>query len=94
GAKGTENKRVAGPAGQETGHETGDIGAEHAAPDWSHGLRQLYDSVVEEDLPDSFRALLDKLDETDPGDIDEDGATHDKTPSTGGGAPSSKGDGA
>ncbi|WP_427964607.1 NepR family anti-sigma factor [Altererythrobacter sp.] len=33
-------------------------------PDWADGLRQLYDSVVEEPLPDSFRDLLDKLDDS------------------------------
>lgn len=32
------------------------------APEWTHSLRQLYDSVVEEPLPDSFKTLLDKLD--------------------------------
>lgn len=31
-------------------------------PDWVLGLRQLYDSVVEEPLPDTFRELLSKLD--------------------------------
>ena len=31
-------------------------------PEWADGLRKLYDSVVEEPLPDSFRDLLDKLD--------------------------------
>lgn len=31
-------------------------------PDWASGLRQLYDSVVEEPLPDSFNDLLSKLD--------------------------------
>ena len=34
-------------------------------PDWANGLRQLYDSVVEEPLPDSFQDLLDKLDVKD-----------------------------
>ena len=34
-------------------------------PDWSDGLRQLYDSVLDEDLPDSFKDLLSKLDEKD-----------------------------
>lgn len=33
------------------------------APEWADGLKQLYDSVVEEDLPDAFRDLLDRLDE-------------------------------
>ena len=31
-------------------------------PNWSKGLRQLYDSVVDEPLPDSFSELLSKLD--------------------------------
>ena len=34
-------------------------------PDWAVGLRQLYDSVVEEPLPDSFSDLLSKLDSDD-----------------------------
>lgn len=36
------------------------------APEWADGLKQLYDSVVEEDLPDSFKTLLARLDEIDP----------------------------
>lgn len=32
------------------------------APDWTEGLKRLYDSVVEEPLPDSFRELLARLD--------------------------------
>lgn len=32
-------------------------------PGWTNGLRQLYDQVVDEDLPDSFRDLLARLDE-------------------------------
>lgn len=36
-----------------------------AKPDWASGLRRLYDSVVEEPLPDCFKDLLAKLD--DPG---------------------------
>jgi hypothetical protein len=38
----------------------------HRAPEWADGLKQLYDSVVEEDLPDSFKNLLARLDEIDP----------------------------
>lgn len=34
-------------------------------PDWANGLRQLYDAVVDEPLPDSFRDLLDQLDSKD-----------------------------
>ena len=48
-----------------TGAEPGQK-AEKAAPkpDWADGLKTLYDSVVEEPLPDSFKDLLDKLDDT------------------------------
>ena len=34
-------------------------------PGWTSGLRQLYDQVVDEDLPDSFHALLARLDESE-----------------------------
>ncbi|MFA6220162.1 MAG: NepR family anti-sigma factor [Erythrobacter sp.] len=37
-------------------------GGRVARPEWADGLRQLYDSVVDEPLPDSFRDLLAKLD--------------------------------
>jgi hypothetical protein len=30
--------------------------------DWASGLKQLYDSVVDEPIPDAFRDLLSKLD--------------------------------
>ena len=36
-----------------------------AQPDWAKGLQRLYDSVVEEDLPDSFKDLLSQLDKQD-----------------------------
>lgn len=32
-------------------------------PDWAKGLQRLYDSVVEEPLPDCFKELLSKLDD-------------------------------
>lgn len=41
-------------------------GSPQRAPEWADGLKQLYDSVVEEDLPDSFKDLLARLDEIDP----------------------------
>ena len=31
-------------------------------PEWATGLRQLYDSVVDEDIPDQFKDLLSQLD--------------------------------
>ena len=32
-------------------------------PEWAAGLRRLYESVVEEPIPDSFSKLLDQLDD-------------------------------
>ncbi len=32
-------------------------------PEWANGLRELYKSVVDEPLPDTFQDLLSKLDE-------------------------------
>ncbi len=37
-------------------------GAKPRAPEWADGLKRLYDSVLDEPLPDSFAQLLDKLD--------------------------------
>lgn len=37
-------------------------GGKAKSPEWATGLRRLYDSVVEEPLPDSFAQLLDQLD--------------------------------
>ena len=34
-------------------------------PEWAAGLKRLYDSVVDEPLPDSFKDLLSKLDSND-----------------------------
>lgn len=35
-------------------------------PEWTSGLKRLYDSVLDEPLPDSFSDLLSKLDENEP----------------------------
>lgn len=37
-------------------------------PGWADGLRKLYDSVVDEPLPDSFKDLLAQLDDGKKGD--------------------------
>ncbi|MXO59826.1 hypothetical protein GRI89_09770 [Altererythrobacter salegens] len=37
----------------------------HGEADWTKGLKKLYDSVVDEPLPDAFRDLLSKLDSED-----------------------------
>ena len=34
-------------------------------PGWAAGLRRLYDSVVDEEIPDNFRDLISKLDKDD-----------------------------
>ncbi|MDE1467161.1 NepR family anti-sigma factor [Aurantiacibacter sp. D1-12] len=36
-------------------------------PEWTSGLKRLYDSVLDEPLPDSFKDLLSKLDENENG---------------------------
>ena len=38
-------------------------GGKAKTPEWANGLKRLYDSVVEEPLPDSFAQLLDQLDD-------------------------------
>ncbi|HTN14829.1 MAG TPA: NepR family anti-sigma factor [Devosia sp.] len=35
-------------------------------PEWADGLKRLYDSVVEEPLPDAFNDLLSRLDDGKP----------------------------
>lgn len=39
--------------------------AQQELPGWTNGLRQLYDQVVDEELPPSFRDLLARLDKAD-----------------------------
>jgi len=53
-AKGKEEKTIQSAA---TRREEGP-----GSPGWASGLRQLYDSVVDEPLPDQFKDLLSKLD--------------------------------
>lgn len=38
-------------------------GGKPRSPEWADGLKRLYDSVVDEPLPDSFAQLLDQLDD-------------------------------
>jgi hypothetical protein len=40
-------------------------GARSRDPEWAAGLKRLYDSVVDEPLPDAFKDLLHKLDAAD-----------------------------
>ena len=60
----TSDKKTAEPAlERETkSSRASTIPATGQEPDWANGLRQLYDSVVDEPLPDSFKDLLSQLD--------------------------------
>ena len=37
--------------------------AKQRGPEWASGLKQLYDSVIDEPIPDAFKDLLSKLDD-------------------------------
>ena len=50
----TENSQIGKPADNDA-----------ARPDWADGLKQFYDSVVDEPLPDELSKLLDQLDENE-----------------------------
>lgn len=51
------------PPQKKAAYKGGKAASEKAG--WAVGLRQLYDSVVDEPLPDSFQDLLSKLDGAD-----------------------------
>lgn len=57
---------AAGGAGGSNGGDAAHGSARGRPPEWADGLKQLYDSVVEEALPDSFKDLLDRLDAIPP----------------------------
>jgi hypothetical protein len=59
-AKGRRASKTMSPGQQSTqSHQRGQ------QPEWAKGLRRLYNSVVEEPLPDSFADLIAKLDSED-----------------------------
>ena len=47
---------------ESSGHSPDKATPKGARPEWADGLKQLYDSVVDEPLPDTFKDLLAKLD--------------------------------
>ncbi len=63
---GMASNQEQGGSGHSGGTSRGSNAAQRREPEWADGLKQLYDSVVEEDLPDNFRDLLDRLDQADP----------------------------
>ena len=65
-------------SGDQTPEHSGEA-ADARQPEWADGLRQLYDSVVDEPLPDTFKDLLDQLDDAGP----DDGQTSDEASAEG-----------
>ncbi len=55
----TEVKKTARPAGAVARSR---VKPEAPDPGWSDGLRQIYDQVVDEDLPEALKDLLARLD--------------------------------
>lgn len=43
-----------------------EVGAIDISLDWTSGLRQIYDSVVDEPIPDSFRQIIAQLGDDEP----------------------------
>ncbi len=54
-----------GQNGQKGKPGTRPVPRKNGEPGWAQGLRQLYNSVLNEPLPDSFDDLLKKLDKGD-----------------------------
>lgn len=54
--RGNENKDLAHGPGKAEGGRVRD-------PEWTASLKQLYDSVLDEPIPDSFKDLLSRLDD-------------------------------
>lgn len=54
----TKDSMSPGTTSSDTRHQT-------TQPEWASGLKRLYNSVVEEPLPDSFADLIAKLDDSD-----------------------------
>jgi hypothetical protein len=64
GAGTTLNKRSSGspPRGGPDKKSSVKTNKQNQTPGWASGLRQLYDSVAHEPLPDTLKDLLSKLD--------------------------------
>ena len=59
-----DSTKQSGPGGR---RPSPGAGGSRGEPGWANGLKQLYDSVVDEDLPDTFRDLLSQLDKDEKG---------------------------
>lgn len=66
-ASDSPRKAVRKPGTSEQGSKQGRKSAKaEGKPEWADGLKRLYDSVVEEPLPDAFKDLLSRLDDGKP----------------------------
>jgi hypothetical protein len=88
---GMASNQEQGGSGHSGGGSKGSNTALRREPEWADGLKQLYNSVVEEELPENFRDLLDRLDQAGPAPgPDSASAGNDNgapPPAGGGGAP-------
>ena len=64
---GSGNTPQDGKAIGERGQSDTSAKASAREPGWADGLRKLYDSVVDEPLPDNFKDLLARLDDEPEG---------------------------
>ena len=64
GIRGLKLHFMAGGKKSKSGTEPKE-GAKPRDPEWAAGLKRLYNSVVDEPLPDAFTELLKKLDAAD-----------------------------
>lgn len=62
-ASDSPRKAVRKPGTSEQGAKSAKV---QGKPEWADGLKRLYDSVVEEPLPDAFKDLLSRLDDGKP----------------------------
>ena len=58
GGRGASSSAGAGRTGNRVKRQT----TKRRGPEWASGLKQLYDQVIEEPIPDAFKDLLSKLD--------------------------------
>jgi hypothetical protein len=64
GKKSTKNARSTDTK-MTPGQQTATTRPRAPQPEWAKGLKRLYNSVIEEPLPDSFADLIAKLDSSD-----------------------------
>ena len=58
-----ENASSTAGAGRTGNRVKGRKKTRQRGPEWASGLKQLYDSVIDEPIPDAFKDLLSKLDD-------------------------------